>query len=223
MSHPAVLSGRVELFVLPILTALPDAARILGPSSVGSGAQNLFWEEQGAYTGEVSGSVIAEVGGRYAEVGHAERRSIFGETHEHIGQKLAAAYRNGLTPILCGGEPGRGSHAEAISWCVQELEAALSLAERLGPLGRTIVAYEPRWAIGAGTHAPSTDVSAVIAGIRECLHSRPSQAHSAVIYGGSAGIGLLSELRGAADGLFLGRFAHDPIALKAILDEVVLL
>src|SRR3954447_3306953 len=104
LAHPAVQRGDIELFVLPMLPALPEAARILGVAGAGTGAQDIFWEDEGAYTGEVSGRTIAELGERYAEVGHAERRRIFGEDERVIGLKTAAAYRNGLTPVLCVGE-----------------------------------------------------------------------------------------------------------------------
>lgn len=217
--HPAVSNGDIELFVLPTFTALPDAARILDAAGVGTGGQDLFWEDEGAYTGEVSGKTIAEVGGRYVEVGHAERRRIFRETDEQAGHKLAAAYRNGLTPVLCVGEHHRGSVDDAVAWCVREVEAALSRAEGLGRTARTIVAYEPQWAIGAAEPASPSYVTAVIGGIRDYLLSRPSQAESQVIYGGSAGPGLIGDLGEAVAGLFLGRFAHDPRALGKILDE----
>jgi triosephosphate isomerase len=219
LSHPAVQNGEIELFILPILPALPEAARILGPASVGAGAQDIFWEDHGAYTGEVGGATVAELGGRYVEVGHAERRRIFGEDDRVIGLKTAAAYRNGLTPVLCVGELTAGSPEEAIAQCTAEIDAALNRAGTLGPTGRTIVAYEPQWAIGATEPATPDYISAVIRGLDEHLRSLPGQADSRVIYGGSAGPGLITELDTAVAGLFLGRFAHDPAALNTILDE----
>ena len=88
----------------PASSGLPGSA---------TGAQDIFWEDEGAYTGEVGGKTVAELGGRYAEVGHAERRRIFGEDDRIIGLKTAAAYRNGLTPVLCVGELQPGSVEEA--------------------------------------------------------------------------------------------------------------
>ena len=148
-AHPAVQSGDIELFVLPTLPALPEAARILGTAGAAAGAQDIFWEDEGAFTGEVGGKTVAELGGRYAEVGHAERRRIFGEDDRIIGLKTAAAYRNGLTPVLCVGELQQGSVEEAVARCTAEIDAALNRAQSLGPAARTIVAYEPQWAIGA--------------------------------------------------------------------------
>lgn len=219
LAHPAVQNGDIELIVLPVLPALPEAARILGPAGAYTGAQDIFWEDEGAYTGEVGGKTVAELGGRYAEIGHAERRRIFGEDDSVIGLKTAAAYRNGLTPLLCVGELKQGSVAEAILRCTADIDAALTRASSLVPAARTIVAYEPQWAIGAPEPASPEYISAVIAGLEAHLRSLPGQEDSRVIYGGSAGPGLITQLDSAVAGLFLGRFAHDPKALKTILDE----
>jgi triosephosphate isomerase len=198
---------------------LAEAARILGPAGVAAGAQDIFWEDEGAYTGEVGGKIIAEVGGRYAEVGHAERRRVFGEDDDVIGLKTAAAYRNGLTPVLCVGEPDRGTATDATRYCIREIDAVINRAESLGQPGRTIVAYEPQWAIGAAQPATPSFIGDVIRGLDAHLRSRPAQADSRVIYGGSAGPGLIGQLDPAVAGLFLGRFAHDPKAFRSILDE----
>lgn len=219
--HAAVASGDIEVFVLPSLPALPEAARILGAAGIGTGTQDIFWEDEGPYTGEVGGKTVAELGGRYVEVGHAERRRIFGEDDRIIGLKTAAAYRNGLTPVLCVGELTAGSPPEeAIAHCTAEIDAALNRAGSLGPTKRTIVAYEPQWAIGAPQPATPAYISAVVRGLDQHVRSLPGgQEDSQVIYGGSAGPGLITELDTAVAGLFLGRFAHDPEALKTILDE----
>jgi L-erythrulose 1-phosphate isomerase len=219
LAHPAVQDGQIELFVLPTLPALREAARILDPTGAATGAQDIFWEDEGAYTGEVGGKTVAELGGRYAEVGHAERRRIFGEDDAIIGLKTAAAYRNGLTPVLCVGELQQGSVEEAVARCSAEIDAALTRAQSLAPARRTIVAYEPQWAIGVPAPATPEYISAVITGLDAHVRSLPGQADSRVIYGGSAGPGLITQLDSAVAGLFLGRFAHDPQALKTILDE----
>ncbi|MFD0043625.1 triose-phosphate isomerase family protein [Pseudarthrobacter scleromae] len=218
LGHPAVQGGDIELFVLPVLPALPEAARILGPAGAATGAQNIFWEDEGAYTGEVGGKLVAELGGRYAEIGHAERR-MFGENDETIRLKTAAAYRSGLIPVLCVGAFAAVSPEEAIAQCTAEIDAALNRAASLGPAGRTIVAFEPQWAIGAPEPATPGYISAVITGLDAHLRALPGQEDSRVIYGGSAGPGLITQLDSAVAGLFLGRFAHDPAALKTILDE----
>ena len=219
LAHPAVQSGDIELFVLPTLPVLPEAARILGAAGAATGAQDIFWEDEGAFTGEVGGRTVAELGGRYVEVGHAERRRIFGEDDRIVGLKTAAAYRNSLTPVLCVGELQQGSVEEAVGQCTAEIDATLNRAQSLAPAGRTIVAYEPQWAIGATEPATPEYISAVITGLDAHLRNLPGQENSRVIYGGSAGPGLITKLDAAVAGLFLGRFAHNPQALKTILDE----
>jgi triosephosphate isomerase len=218
-AHPGVRRGDIELFALPAHPVLAECASILDAAGASAGVQDIFWEDEGAFTGEVGGKMIAEVGGRYAEVGHAERRRIFGEDDAIIGLKTAAAYRNNLTPILCVGELHTGSPEEAIAQCTSDIDAALVRAQSLAPACRTIVAYEPQWAIGAPQPATPEYISAVITGLDAHLRNLPGQADSRVIYGGSAGPGLITKLDPAVAGLFLGRFAHDPKALKTILDE----
>ena len=218
-AHPAVRGGHIELFALPAHPVLAEAAQILRPAGAHVGAQDIFWEDEGAYTGEVGGRIVAEIGGRYAEVGHAERRRIFGEDDDVIGLKTAAAYRNGLAPVLCVGEPGHGTAADAVRHCIREIDAVLTRAASLGQTGRTIVAYEPQWAIGAAVPATPAFISEVIRGLDRHLCTLPGQADSRVIYGGSAGPGLIGQLDPAVSGLFLGRFAHNPKAVGSILDE----
>jgi triosephosphate isomerase len=218
-AHPAVRSGDIELFALPAHPVLPECARILSAAGAAAGAQDIFWEDEGAFTGEVSGKMVAETGGQYAEVGHAERRRIFGEDDDVIGHKTAAAYRNGLTPVLCVGEPDRHTTVEATNYCIRQIDGVLNRAASLGHAGRTIVAYEPQWAIGAPEPASPEFISEVITGLDAHLNIRAGQENSRVIYGGSAGPGLIGQLGPAVAGLFLGRFAHSPKALKTILDE----
>ena len=218
-NHPAVLSGDVELFVLPTAPAIPAAGEILAPARIGVGAQDLSWADDGAFTGEVSGALLAELGCGYAEVGHAERRTLLGEDEAMVAGKTAAALRNGLTPVLCVGEPEQGSADDAVEWCRRELASALGAGLVSAPAGRVIVAYEPRWAIGAAEPASPEYISAVAAGLEDALAGVPGREGSLVIYGGSAGPGLLSRLGGSVSGLFLGRFAHDPQAFAAVLDE----
>jgi triosephosphate isomerase len=195
----------VELFVIPSFLAIPEALEIFSGTSIAVGAQDLFWEDSGAFTGEISGSELAELGVDVVEVGHAERRRLFGETDEVVALKTAAALRNGITPVLCIGEQERADDAAQV--CLAQLESALTGA----PDGRVIVAYEPVWAIGAAEPAPAEYIRAVTSELRKTGHT--------VIYGGSAGPGLLTELGDDVDGIFLGRFAHDVNALAAVLAE----
>ena len=200
----------LELFVLPSYPALAEVGRILAGTGVSLGAQNLAADDSGAQTGEVTGAMLVELGCRYVAVGHAERRRHFGETDDVVAAKIAAAFRHGLTPVLCVGETDHRTATQAISECIRQFTSALTLA---GARGRVVVAYEPIWAIGQAEPAPDEHILAVVEGIRGVADG------SSVIYGGSAQPGLLSRLSGGVDGLFLGRFAHDPLALAAVVDE----
>ena len=205
----------VDIFVIPDFVSIVDAVRVFDGTGVVVGAQDLAWEDAGAFTGEVSGSVLAEVGVGVVEVGHAERRRIFGETEEVVAAKAAAALRNGIAPVLCIGEVEMGSADAAADECLRQLDDALAGA----PAGRVVVAYEPVWAIGAAQPAPSEHIRAVTARLKAAVAGFADRDGSVVIYGGSAGPGLLTELGDDVDGVFLGRFAHDPAALEAVLVE----
>lgn len=218
--HPAVIDGRVSLFVLPSFPAIAPVIDIFTDTPIAVGGQNLYQSPYGAYTGEVSGAMLADMGCRYVEVGHAERRRLFGEDSDVVAAKTQVALAHRLIPVLCIGEADRGDSASAIAYCRAQIDSALSLAtaeQRRQPL---VVAYEPHWAIGAPEPASLTHIAAVCQGLRDHLRMHPS---ASVIYGGSAGPDLLTRLAGLVDGLFLGRFAHDPVAFEAIVDEASLL
>lgn len=209
--------GPVELFVVPDFLTLAVAAETLAGTGVSIGAPDLFWEDRGAYTGEVSGADLAELGVRLVEVGHAERRLLFHEDDVVVARKTQAALRNGLRPVLCIGETEQGSRHGAAEACARQLDSALSGATP----GRIVVAYEPVWAIGARTPAAPEHIQDVCAAVRETLSRHPHHV-STLIYGGSAKPGLLSTLGDSVDGVFLGRFAHDPLALRMVLEEAAL-
>ncbi|MFA3835487.1 triose-phosphate isomerase [Streptomyces aureus] len=213
--HPAATSGAARLFVLPAFPAIVPVAGILARSGVDVGAQDIATEDVGAYTGEVSGPHLKEIGCRYAEVGHAERRRLYGEGDTVVAAKTAAALRNGLTPVLCVGELDPVEPEEAARRTLAEAARLL-----YGMRGKVVLAYEPQWSIGAPEPASVEHITTVCAALGEWLNSRSQHAGSTVIYGGSAGPGLLSRLGGSVGGLFLGRFAHDPAAVGRILDEI---
>jgi triosephosphate isomerase len=208
-----------ELFVLPSYPALPEAGRVLAAAGIGLGAQDLSGDDAGAQTGEVGGGMLAEVGCRYVEVGHAERRRLFGEDENVVAAKTAAALRHGLVPVLCLGEVEKQSSQAAAAECVRQLDSALQVARAADLGGRLVVAYEPHWAIGAPVPAPVDHITTVCSALGEAVGRLSEHPQSVVIYGGSAGPGLLSLIAGSVDGLFLGRFAHDPAALAAVLEE----
>jgi len=217
-AHPAVVAGAVRLFVLPTLPALHAVTEALDDAPVAVGAQDLFWEESGAYTGGVSGADLVRLGCRFVAVGHAERRTVFGEDDVTIRRKLAAAVHAGLVPVLCVGERAEQEAEQAAQACIEQIESALQGIES-GQVPDLVVAYEPEWAIGRGQPAGVAHIRAVVSAIRQHLTSHSRAASSSVLYGGSAQPGLLSQLDDGVDGLFLGRFAHDPRALESILEE----
>ena len=209
----AAQDSPVRVFVIPSFPVLEPATRILAGSPVLLGAQNCAWGE-GALTGEVSPGMLAELGVSLVEIGHAERRRLFAEDDAVVARKVRAVVGHSLTPLLCIGEPDRLDAGAAADFCVGQVRAATGGDRAL--LRRLVLAYEPVWAIGADEHAPPHHVNAVLTLIRAALGPR-----CPLIYGGSAGPGLLPQLA-AADGLFLGRFAHDAANLGRVLDEAML-
>lgn len=218
-NHPAVVEGVVDLFVLPGFTALFPAVQMMAGTGVKVGAQDLFWEDRGAFTGEVSGTQLAELGCSLVEVGHAERRRLFGETDNIVAAKMLAAFRNGLTPVLCVGEIEQQDPELAANECVRQLESALASSREADLVGHIVVAYEPQWAIGAAQPADIDYIRLVVDRLLNTVAADRWLASSFVIYGGSVGPGLLTRLDGVVDGLFIGRFSHDPEALRSVLDE----
>lgn len=215
--HPAIRSGRVGLFILPAYPAIPAVAEIFAGTPVRIGGQDVCQAENGAWTGEVSASMLQELGCSLAEIGHAERRRHFREDAAQIAAKVAISLQHGLTPVLCIGESEQGTPAEAIALCAAELNDALAQAAAHRLRGEILFAYEPQWAIGAPQPAPDSYIRTVCAGLRTL--PLPAGITLKVIYGGSAGPGLIQRLGSDVDGLFLGRFAHDPQALAQIIAE----
>ncbi len=234
LARPA-LAGKVGVFVAPSFPVLESARRILDSSPVLLAAQNSS-AAGGALTGEVSPELLAELGMDLVEIGHAERRKLFGEDDAVVADKTTAVAAAGMTPLLCVGEPERQSAVEAADFCYRQVDAALGSTVATDAV---ILAYEPVWAIGAAEPAAAEYVNDVVARLRQQLaersggvgnsgvpspggagHSAPPGAGPAILYGGSAGPGLLPRLD-AVDGLFLGRFAHDPANLGAVLDEAL--
>lgn len=218
-THGAVRSGAVEVFVAPTYLQIADAVAAFRGTPVRVAAQDVSAFGAGAVTGEVTAAELAESGVALAEIGHAERRRLLGESDADVAAKVAAALRHGITPLLCLGETeapdAAADTAGAAATAVAQLRAALAGV----PSGPLVVAYEPVWAIGAAQPAAPERIGAVTRALRAALDADASRAGSTVIYGGSAGPGLLTRLGDDVDGLFLGRLAHDPAAFRAVVDE----
>lgn len=211
-SHTAVKSGVLELVVAPSTPLLDAAVRLLDGTGIRVMAQNVSRFAGGAVTGEDVASLLADTGVHYVELGHAERRALLGETDAVVAEKVDRVREVGLVPWLCVGEEERCTPDEAAARCLQQISVAVSE----GPL---VVAHEPVWAIGAAEPAPVEHVVAVAHALRERLPAGLAEAR--LLYGGSAGPGLLAQTVPAVDGLFLGRRAHDVAGVRAVLDEAV--
>lgn len=183
----AIASGlrdtSVECGVCPPNVFLLDVATVVADSKVGLGAQNVSEFEQGAYTGEVSASMLRDMACAYVLVGHSERRAGFGETSEQVAAKFVAAQRAKLVPILCVGEVlaerQAGNAFEVISG---QLKAVLDVAGT-DAIGSAVIAYEPVWAIGTGEVASPDQVQEVLAFIRNSVGSQGASVR--LLYGGS--------------------------------------
>ena len=217
-TRPALKAGRVVPFVIPSFPVLPAARDILAGSPILLGAQDCGWAD-GPWTGEVSPSMLAELGVGLVEIGHAERRLHFGEDEAMIARKVRAAAGAGLTALLCVGEETAAPAApqSAASFVFRQIQAATG-GDR-GLAARLVVAYEPVWAIGAAEPAGAGYVSDVVRHLRSEL-ADAGLPELAIIYGGSAKPGLLPALRGLS-GIFLGRFAHRAANVGKVLDEAL--
>lgn len=163
--------GDCDLLVIPSFFAVPLLSRALAGTGVEVGAQDLFWEEAGAFTGEVSGAMIRDAGASYVLVGHSERRHLIGEDDAVVAKKLRAALEAGLTPILCVGEGledrEAGRHEDVVG---AQVDAALS-GWNARDVERIVVAYEPVWAIGTGKTATPDDAEAMHRFVRDKVRS----------------------------------------------------
>ncbi|MCY7278527.1 MAG: triose-phosphate isomerase, partial [Phormidesmis sp. CAN_BIN44] len=167
-----------EIVLCVPFTDLDSLSKTLHGSRIQMGAQNVHWETEGAYTGEIAAPMLTEVGVRYVVVGHSERRQYFGETDETVNLRLKAAQKAGLTPILCVGETKQQRDAGEI-----ESHIFSQLAKGLVDVDQTnlVIAYEPIWAIGTGDTCASTEANRVIGLIR----SKLSNPNVPIQYGGS--------------------------------------
>lgn len=164
--------GELDVAVCVNFVALSHVAEELKGSPIAVGAQNLHWEAEGAFTGEVSAKMILSAGARYVIVGHSERRHLFGETCQIVRKKLDAALKAGLEPILCVGETLDERNSSRTEAVVREhVESALS-GRPAEELRRVTIAYEPVWAIGTGKTATPQQAQEVHAFIREILASQ---------------------------------------------------
>lgn len=191
----------VELLICPPFTALPAAAEALRGSKIALGAQNMHWEGQGAYTGEISAAMLQELGVSYVIIGHSERRHLFGEDDHFAAQKVRTALQTGLKPILCVGETGAERRQDQTEMVLRrQLQAVL---EGLPPTTATtlVVAYEPVWAIGTGMAASAADADAAA-----CLIASEAGRY----FGPEAAAALRIQYGGSVNASNIGAFINLP-------------
>lgn len=178
----------VDIIVCPPFTNLGEVAEMVTDSNVGLGAQNCYWEKEGAFTGEIAVPMLKSIGSEYVIIGHSERRQYFGETDETVNKKIKAALEGGLVPIMCVGETLEEREAGKTMDVVKtQITGGLKGFEEsfIAPI---IIAYEPVWAIGTGkTASPeqAQEVHAMIRGLLKELFSETLASGKAVLYGGS--------------------------------------
>jgi len=194
--------NQVDMVVCPTYTALADVIDVLSESNIGVGAQNLFWEDSGAFTGEISGPMLTALGVQYVIIGHSERRQYFGETDQTVNKRLKAALGHNLKPIVCIGERLDEREADK-TFDVIKTQINGSLAD-LSPteMSKVILAYEPVWAIGTGKTATPEQAQEVHKYIRELLKEKFGQEvadNTRIQYGGSVKPDNTKDLMGQAD------------------------
>lgn len=187
----------VDIVICPVFTSLSDVNDVILETNIDLGAQNLHWEDSGAFTGEVSAPMIKSIGAKYVIIGHSERRQFFGETDQTVNKKIRAALKHGLVPIVCVGESlAEREDNRTFSVIETQLNGSLAGLSR-EEIEEIVLAYEPVWAIGTGKTATSAQAQEVHAFIRKWLVQKFQAETASVIriqYGGSVKADNIAEL-----------------------------
>jgi triosephosphate isomerase (TIM) len=217
---------RVDVVICPAFTSLESVSSRLNGTRVQAGAQDLYWEAKGAFTGEVAPSMLTAAGASWVIVGHSERRKLFGEKDQEVGLKAVAAFAAGLTPIICVGETilerRAGGTGEVVN---RQLSAALmGLTKEQGK--RLVVAYEPVWAIGSGVAAAPGDAVQVALLIRQIIDERFGDCAGScarVQYGGSVKADNIAEFMASPeiDGALVGGAGLEPSGFAALVNNAL--
>jgi triosephosphate isomerase len=161
----------VDIVVCPVFTVLTEVYDVIMDTNIGLGAQDLYWEDSGAFTGEISAPMIKDTGAQYVIIGHSERRQFFGETNENIHKKIKAALKAGLTPIVCVGEVLAEREAGKTKSIITSQFEGCFTGLSVDDMKRLVIAYEPVWAIGTGKTATPVQAQEVHHDIRQLLKS----------------------------------------------------
>ncbi len=188
INEMAVFKDEFEIIIAPPFTALSEVGDMLRGSNIKLAAQNMYYEDSGAYTGEISPLMLKEIGGEYVIIGHSERRHIFGEDDELIRKKVESALKHGLIPILCVGEK-LGEREKGLTFNVVERQIKEALyGLKKEDVEKVVIAYEPVWAIGTGKVAKPWQAQEVHEFIRKLLSEmfgEDTASHVKILYGGS--------------------------------------
>ncbi|MDY0232302.1 MAG: triose-phosphate isomerase [Candidatus Saccharicenans sp.] len=214
------------LILIPPFTAIQEVRRTVNGSEIYVGAQNVFWEDEGAFTGEISPLQLKEAGCGFVVIGHSERRQYFGETDETVGKKVLAALNHNLRPIVCIGETLEEREAgQTLSKITSQLEnSLLTLSEN--DFQKIILAYEPIWAIGTGKNATPAQAEEVQAYIRNLItrkYGKEVADYAIILYGGSVkpanAFSLIKEKD--VDGFLVGGASLEAESFLAIAREAL--
>ena len=194
---PLVVTDEADVvFCVPAIDIIPALDAVKG-TNIAIGAENMYFEEKGAYTGEIAPNMLTEVGVQYVILGHSERREYFAETNETVNKKVLKAFEHGLTPIICCGESlEQREQGITIDWIRQQIKIAF-LNVTADQAKAAVIAYEPIWAIGTGKTATSDQAEEVCCAIRACIRELYDEATAEAIriqYGGSVNGGNAAEL-----------------------------
>jgi triosephosphate isomerase len=213
----ATIPATYDIAICPPFTALEAVCkRLRGNDRIAVGAQNMHWEQSGAFTGEIAPPMLTDLGVRYVILGHSERRQYFGETDDDVRKKVVAALTNGLTPVVAVGETLALRDASQTRECVvAQTRAAL---HGLGPdaLARIVLAYEPVWAIGTGRNCDAADADDVMHAIRTSVRGLEDVP---ILYGGSVKRDNIANYvcRPNIDGGLVGGASLDPAGFAELL------
>lgn len=203
---------RIQPFVIPPFTAVREVKATLADTRVQVGAQNMHWEDAGAWTGEISPLMLKDCNLDIVELGHSERREHFGENDTAVGKKTAAAVRHGLVPLICVGETlAERDAGRATEVLAAQVEGALQFLEGDALRARILFAYEPVWAIGDGGMPASADYADQQQALIKKTAAARQGSEPQVLYGGSVNSQNAADLVAMphGDGLFIGRAAWD--------------
>ena len=215
-------SAGVDIMIAPVFTALDPVSRVVRNSRVALGAQNLYWEKEGAYTGEISADMLVSAGCQYVIIGHSERRQYFGETDETVNKKISAAITANLIPVFCIGET-ESERESGNTFSVLDKQVKDGLEGKVvDDLGSLVIAYEPVWAIGTGktaTNDQAQEAHKYIRSLIEGLFGTTLAESVRILYGGSVKPANVSELMAMPDidGALVGGASLDADSFSKIV------